>query len=286
MNELSEKVSRLVSGKPIGELSEVGNNYYKDEAGRIYEVRGLEEVKRRKEYAKFKRDKRHFTFTHMLHVREITENLSNKYCGYLMMLQPYIQFETNILVTKGRNPKPLDVKEIAEIIGVQPRSARSTLKKFEEMEIVKKLDDGCYKMNERYHFRKKAGVDVDMLVKTFHTAVKELKLKPAELGVLYKLLPYVHYESNLICENPLEDKDVKLLNKTEIAKKVGMSRQKLDKALKNLLSAGVIAEIERKSPIVPQAIGDEREKVILINPNIITRITGEPNTTIKQIFEM
>jgi len=287
MSETKKQVNRLLLDDPIGKISPKNARYGTDEAGRVYVYESIESVERKKEHARRSRDKRHFTFSHMRHIREITDNMSNKHCGYVLMLQPYIEYKTNLIVKQGRTPEPMTEKEIAEAWGVTKRTCKTVLAELEVADIIEKVNDH-YRINERYHFRNKVEVDVDMLVKTFQTAVKSLDLKPAELGVVYKLLPYVHYESNLVCENPFEtdSKKVIFLNKTQIAKNVGIPRQKFDEVLKKLTIAQVLATIQRKSWLSPEEVrgGDGRETVVLINPNIITRIKGEPNATIKQIF--
>src|SRR5699024_1316824 len=170
------------------------------------------------------------------------------------------------------------------------RYAKDAINKLEQQGVLIKESDEVFRINERYHFRKRAGVDVDILIKTFNTSVKELNLKPAEMGIIYKLLPYVHYESNLVCSNPFEkdNSKVEFLNKTKIADLIGMSRPKTDEALRKLTSAGVVATIQRKSGLVPQdsSSKDGRETVILINPSVITRKREEPNTTVRQIFNI
>lgn len=288
MNNYEEKFKRVLSGKPVGKITPVGN-YGVDERGRPYYIISPEEKERKKKHAYATRDKRHFTFSHMEYIREVTQSLSNKYCGYILMLQPHIQYKTNILVEPGRPDVPLDINGIARVFGVQRRYAKETINKFEDMDILEHVKDEQYQINERYHFRKKAEVDVDMLVKTFQTAIKQLDMKPAELGIIYKLLPYVHYKSNLVCANPFEDdpKKVEFLNKTKISELVGISRQKTDGIINKLIAAGVIATVQRKSHIVPQeqeSKADGRETVVLINPYIVTRMKGEPEDTLKQIF--
>ncbi|WP_269409619.1 hypothetical protein [Lentibacillus daqui] len=285
MGEIGNKVASLTSEEPIGIITPRSDTYGVDEAGRAYVYESIESKERKRLYASYKRDKRHFTFTHMQRVLEITESLTNKQCGYVLMLQPYIQYETNVLVTAGRNPKPLDINAIAKIFGIQRRYAKQAIQTLTDASVIMENGDQ-YLMNERYHFRKKAGGKADMLVKTFHTAVKGLKLSPSELGIIYKLIPFIHYNSNLLCSNPHEkdDNNVNVLSKSQIASLLGISRQKFDQVIKELTLQGVVAEVKRKATFAPNARGDGREIVILINPSIATRLRGDPGSTIKQIF--
>ncbi|KRG11553.1 hypothetical protein ACA29_17095 [Lederbergia galactosidilytica] len=226
------------------------------------------------------------------------------------MLFPHIQYRTNILVSLGRkeNQIPLTDKDLAEVFGINKRYVSGIITELKEIGVITETREGYYKVNERYHFRGRSREDTYigyykvneryhfrgrsredtyMLVKTFHTTLNKIKVNPAELGVLYKLLPYIHYESNLVCENPFEDdpRKVRFLNTSEIAGKVGLSRQKLNDTLRKLVSAGAIATIQRKSGIVPQASdGDGRETVVLINPYVITRKREDHSVITLQLF--
>ncbi|MFC7321958.1 hypothetical protein ACFQMN_13810 [Halobacillus campisalis] len=276
-----------VTDIPEGSLIPIGGGYSVDENGEMFysESERSREVKRRHAYKQ--RDQRHFTFTRMAEILEITYGLSNKNCGYLLMLQPYVQYKTNIIAMNGREPKPMSKKQIAEVFGVQTRTAKSALDKLVDFGALEINEDGDYKMNERFHFRSKVKGDADQLVKTFHTTLKQLKLKPAELGAVYKLLPYVHYETNLVCKNPFEDNPnkVEFYNKKDISKLFGISPRKASDLFAKLTRAGVIVEIKRKAPMMSEASGDGRETVIAINPSIVTRLRGEhDHKTLLQLF--
>ncbi|MEK4801036.1 helix-turn-helix domain-containing protein [Oceanobacillus sp. FSL K6-0118] len=125
------------------------------------------------------------------------------------------------------------------------------------------------------------------MVKTFSTTLKKLNLKPADLGAIYKLLPYVHYETNLVCKNPFEvnPKNVEFCNKTELAELIGISRSKASEVLAELTRAGVIIEIKRKASLMSEAQGDGRETVVALNPSIVSRLQGEhENIMLLQLF--
>lgn len=285
MGDLKRKVHDLKSGKPKGQITFVTNGLGADESGNVYKIESMESARQKEIQAYKKRDKRHFTFSHMQYIREITDKLSNKTCGYIFMLQPYIEYKTNTLVTPGRNYRPLDIGDFAEIFGIGRRYVKPILEKLEKEGVID-TETGHYRMNDKYHFRKKAGEDVSMLVKTFSSKVKGLDLKPAEMGVIYKLLPYVHYDTNLICANPFEEypANVRYLNKTEIAKIVGISRQKIEETLRNLVKAGAVVTVQRKARVVPTCDGDGRDTLVILNPDLISRKRGEHGPLIQQLF--
>lgn len=287
MDEDKRKLNEISSDKPVGKITPCGiNGYGRDENGQIFKLESAEALDRRRAAVYKKLDKRFFTFANMRTIRELTDNLSNKHCGYVLMLQPYIQFETNVLITPGRTEVPLDKKEIATILGVHAKTFKRVLDELELADVLLPQANGTFTINDRYHFRKKVGKEsVDILIKTFHTTVRELKLKPAEMGVLYKLLPYVHYETNLICEDPfeLDPTKVRFLNASQIAEKGGVSRQKVSEVIKALDKAGAIAQVQRK--LFKQLEGDKREALVILNPYIFYRKQGKPDALLMQIFK-
>jgi DNA-binding MarR family transcriptional regulator len=288
MDEEKRKLNEISSDKPVGKVTPIGlNGYGKDERGNLFKLESTEALDRRRAAVYKKLDKRFFTFANMRTIRELTDNLSNKHCGYVLMLQPYIQFETNVLITPGRTETPLSEKEIGTALGIRDKRTYSKiLAELEQDDVINTDDVGNYVINDRYHFRKKVGKEsVDILIKTFHTAVRELKLKPAEMGVLYKLLPYVHYETNLICEDPfeLDPTKVRFLNASQIAEKGGISRQKVAEVIKALDKAGAIAQVHRK--LFKQLGGDKREVLVILNPYIFYRKQGKPDALLMQIFK-
>lgn len=212
----------------------------------------------------------------MQHIREITQGLSNKYCGYVLLLQPYIAFKSNVLVTEGRDDTPLTIEGIARVWGVSKRTARVVLSELESRSIIFETA-GTFAVNERYHFRNKAGSEVDALIKTYFTTLKSFDMTAADIGFVYKLLPYVHYETNTVCADPFASpEDVRFLNEREIAETVGIHEKETVSVLKRL----------RKSNILRGYINadNRRDTLTLLNPYVFYRKKGEPDTMVLALF--
>lgn len=278
-NDLRAKMRAIKGGRPCGELTtNGGGRYAKDELGRIFRLVSVDEdeVERRRRFAV--RDQRHFSFSHMHNMREITDTLSNKYCGYILLLQPYIAYKTGLLTEPGREGRTLKMADFARIWNVSKRTAGVILGELEAHSIV--FGDGCgsYTLNERYHFRNKTGDEVDALIKTFFTTLRKVRLTAADLGIVYKLLPYVHLETNVICSDPFADnpEDVRYLNEKQIAEVIGMSADKTREAMKRLRKAGVTAEWRKEY--------DDRETLTVLNPYVFYRKSGEPDKTLQTLF--
>lgn len=280
MNEQLRTRMRLVKGNaPAGALTPVGRNgYAKDDLGRVYRIQTLEQIEAGKRRKQAEQDQRHFSFSHMENMREITSSLSNKYCGYILLLQPYIEFKTGRLVIPGRDPKPLGLTDIARIWNVSRRTAGVVIDELQTRSIVFETA-GVYAINERYHFRNKTGNEVDALIKTFFTTLRRVKLTAADLGFVYKLLPHVHYETNVICSDAFaaNPEDVRFLSEKQIASIVDMSEVKTRDALRRLRKAGVTGEWVRGD-------GDDRETLTVLNPYVFYRKSGEPDGTLRTLF--
>jgi DNA-binding MarR family transcriptional regulator len=255
------------------------NGYAIDEHGRIGKFITVEQIAAIEREQHKQRDKRHFSFTHMAHIREVTDNLSNKQCGYILMLQPYLQMKSNTLVDPGREETPLDKVGIAKALGVTVQTAGTIIKSLIGDDVLMVTPSGNYRMNDRYHFRNKTRGGKDMLVKTFFTTLKKLKLKPAELGALYKLLPYVHFETNMICADPFEvdPAEIRFLNTKQIADKLGTHEKNTIELLRALKKAGAISETSK-------FVEDRRTKYITLNPYIFFRKAGDPDASLMAMF--
>jgi biotin operon repressor len=279
MSDWQTQAHAMMKDKPSGDLTPTGTNGLAvDELGRPFRYKSLEQEKAIEKEKQKRKDKRHFSFTHMGNIREYTDSLSNKYCGYILLLQPHIQFKTNVLVVSNKDETPLTDDQIADIIGVTKRTVQKVIQALKDNDILTEQRNGKYVMNERYHFRKKAKSDVDALIKTYFTTLKTLKLTPADLGFVYKLLPYIHYDSNLVCDNPFAPSDeIEYLNAKQIAKKIGMSESKTKEAMERLRKAGAIGEFTRRE-------GDKREKLTVLNPFVFYRKRDKPDATLVAMF--
>ena len=270
----------VVKDIPQGPLTPVegSRSLAVDEHGRAFRYKSVEQ-EAAIERERYKRlDKRHFSFTHMANIREYTDSLSNKYCGYILLLQPHIQYQTNVLVKGSKDETPLSEKDIASIIGATARTAKTVIKSLKDNDIIFESDNGKYTINDRYHFRSKAKEDVEALIKTYFTTLKKLDLTPADLGFVYKLLPYIHYDSNLVCDNPFMPADeIEYLNAKQIADKLGMSQSKTKEALERLRKAGAIGEFTRRD-------GDRRERLTVLNPFVFYRKRDKPDATLVAMF--
>ncbi|MFB9762484.1 hypothetical protein [Ectobacillus funiculus] len=213
-------------------------------------------------------DKRHFSFADMNGIQEVIASISTVHCGYLLLLQCYMEFETGELALSRQEMwKALNVTE-------------STFKRFwgemRKYGIITESNSKYY-VNPNYHFRGKT--KQENVIKVFATPLKQIakELTASELGFLYKLLPFVHYETNMICADPFSaPEQIQFLNKTQISRLVEMEEKKASRTIDKLRRAGVLAETTRQD--------DKRDKIYTLNPYIFFRKSGKPDDTLRGLF--
>lgn len=286
-----DDIKRVLYDKPSGIIEYRGNNVGIDEAGRVYEVTSWQQKENRQRWARTQRDKRHFTFTDMTTTKKLADYLPNRLAGYILILHPYIEYNTGALIKQGRSPKPLNINGIAEALGVTRRTAKTAVSDLKKYDVIEEKEGEAFYMNDRYHFRGAVAADNSKdLIKTFHTTLKALQssAKPAELGVLYKLLPYVHRQSNFICKNPNETDPTKviMLSGKSIAGIVGMSPKKARETLDSLVNAGALAKVERRQAPLGFNNGDGRVTLYAVNTTLVSRLRNQAHAPeIVQMFE-
>lgn len=223
--------------------------------------------------------KQRFTFTDMDNIKEIIENVSDQHCGYLLFLQCFVNYNS-ILMNPNKTSMTRD-----DMMGIL-RVKRSTFYDFlkcmtkNNIILIENIDGVTkYKLNPRYHFQGKT--DNPRVVKSFTSKIKELynEVNAKDLGFVYKLLPFIHYETNTICENPYETdvEQTRPLDKSDIARITGLTEKAVYTKLRNLKFGDqyVFAEV---------IYGKQR--FYKINPFVFYRKNGTPDATLREIFAL
>lgn len=231
-------------------------------------------------YAKHREGRsRDFTFTDMQNITEVIGKIDEKHCGYLLYLQCFISYADGLLVKPDRDKTPMTKRDIQDTIGLKKTAFAEFFRSMVDNGILIALDSGHYRVNSAYHF--KGSTASAYTIKTFTAKVRELYTgrNANKLGFIYKLLPYVHFETNTICSNPYE-KDVaaiEQLSKQEIAKLTGVSDKTVYTYLRKMKLGDefVFAEIRR---------GNER--YYKLNPFIFYRKNGVPDATLREMFRL
>lgn len=230
-------------------------------------------------YRKRQEGRKHdFTFTDMDNIAGIIGKIDDKHCGYLLYLQCFISFE-GVLVNADNEKTAMTKADIQHVVGLKKTAFYAFLSSMLANDIIRENEDGKYSVNPAYHF--KGTINNPNVIRSFTAKVRELYTgrNANKLGFIYKLLPYVHQETNTICANPYE-KDVEhiaQLSKGEIAALTGVSEKTVYSYLRNMKLGDefVFAEIRR---------GNER--YYKLNPFIFYRKNGRPDATLREMFRL
>lgn len=232
----------------------------------------------RKGYAKVKEGRNHdFTFTNMDSIARVIEAIEDKHCGYLLYLQCFIAYEDGVLTNPNRDKTPMTKNEIMGTLGLKKTAFYDFYRNMVGKGIIIENDDKTFSVNEDYHF--KGSTTNTATIKSFTAKVRDLyTAKDAKkLGFIYKLLPYVHFDTNTICNNPYERDmaQVKQLSKNDIAEITGVTEKTVYSYL-------------RKTKLGEQFIFAEvrsgNTHYYKLNPFIFYRKKGRPDASLREMF--
>lgn len=189
---------------------------------------------------------RDFTFSAMDALHDVTSVLTNAQCGYLLVLQGYTDWQGRLV--KGDRSSPMGSADMAKALklGVKMSTYYDFATKALEHGIMVK-EGAVYSINQRYHFRGpiKGRNAVQSFTKSVRTAYQENKAE--DLGIIYRMLPFVNRRYNTLCHNPDESvaELVRPLKAKELAEILGVSASDFSRRSKRLAFDGsyVLAKV-------------------------------------------
>lgn len=220
-----------------------------------------------------------FTFSNMDNITEVIEKISDKHCGYLLFLQCFVNYAA---ILENPNQTAMTKDDMMRTLKLKRTTFTAFITDMVAHEIIY-VDEANgnvrYRLNPRYHFQGKSRNQ--NVIKSFTAKVKGLysEVTAKDLGFIYKLLPFVHLETNTICANPYE-KDVKFtiaLTKADIAVITGVNEKTVYRKLRKLKFGDqyVFAEVIRGST-----------RYYKINPFVFYRNDGCPDATLREMFSI
>lgn len=219
-----------------------------------------------------------FTFTDMRSIPKVIGAINDKHCGYLLYLQCFISFDGGILTNPNRDKTAMTKADIQRVLDLKKTAFYEFFSAMTENGIIYEVN-GKWAVNDAYHFRGTS--DNQHVIKSFTTRVRELYTarNAKKLGFIYKLLPYIHFETNTVCANPYEAavEKTQQLSKQEIAKLTGVSEKTVYSYLRTMKLGDehVFAEIRRG-----------KERYYKLNPFIFYRKNGQPDATLREMFRL
>lgn len=255
----------------------------KEEAARIKEA-----INKKKEIERYKdRTDNPFTMVNMEGARDLLamERLNTKELGYFLVLQTYIGYN-NMLKMSLDAVVPMTEKELAEVLKIkQKRTYSGLLVKLMELGLIYK--EKVTKFNKEYEafflnkdYCLRGPSKENKVVKVFIKQLQELygqeDIKPADIGFLFRILPYMHHKSNHLVRHPYEMDyaNAEALSLKDIVEITGQDKKNVSEHLKMKLS-GVRVFGSFKSENI----------VYKVNPWLLFRGI-EPDETLKADFTL
>lgn len=222
-----------------------------------------------------------FSFSDMETLHEVVAALTTAQCGYLLLLQCYVEYDTGRLIKP--DGLPMTTADMQRVLMLTGRR-RSTFYDFMTRAKAAGIIGGTehFYINPRYHFK---GASANRsVIRSYATAVKRAynEVNAADLGLIYRMLPLVHMKTNALCANPFEPDPAQLrwLNVKEMAALIGVDEKTLIRRLPRMKFDGqyVIARIKLGG-------GKSREPLrFVFNPNVFYRNTTKPDDTLVAMF--
>lgn len=223
---------------------------------------------------------RDFTSANMRNLHEVYEALTTAQCGYLMRLQCNVNYDGGTLMNSDSSP--MTKTQMMSVLQLDKK--RQTFYDFfnacTRNGIIIEQNDGSFSVNERYHF--KGAFGDQFVIKAYTTKIKRVysEVNAADIGLIYRMLPYVHMSTNALCENPFEKEPRKIswFNRKELAEAIGVNPDTLGRRLPRMKFDGeyVVARIK---------VGSEPERYTF-NPSVFYRQNKEPDDTLQAMFNV
>jgi hypothetical protein len=221
-----------------------------------------------------------FTFTAMDAIHEVISALTTAQCGYLLVLQCYAGYGDGRL--NGAKDVPMTTASMMDAL--QLKRKRQTFYDFLarclDNEIIAVDDVGYYYVNQRYHFR--GATRNQAVVRAYTVKVRETYREgnAADLGLVYRMLPFVHLATNALCENPTERDPLKIrwFNGKELAEAIGFHEKTLSKRLARL-------KVGDEYVLARLKIGKDETRYVF-NPNVFYRDSATPDRTLIAMFNV
>lgn len=216
------------------------------------------------------------------------QKLNNKHLGYFLLMQTYTDYD-NVLKENKDSKAPMTRKQLEEKLNVTKNTMTSLIKTLKKEGLVKEEKIEVYGKKRKaiiltdiYSFRKSLIGDnkhrkTDNAVKVFMQELQEVyeqdNVKPADIGFIYKCIPYVHYDSNYLVHNPNMNsvQEADFITVGELAKVQGLTRSTTQQRLSTLTWKNMYVFGRMK-------VGNQSESKLKVNPHVIYRKAGAPKS--------
>lgn len=185
-------------------------------------------------------------------------NLNQATISRFLYLATYIDYndrEENVLVkhTKNNKIEYMNKRDVKYLLNLGDTAFKSFYKEIKEKELLFEANGKIY-LNPVYVNKGKSNFKDKEYARMFIDTTRELyeNCKPRQhkhLSYVYQLLPFLHYETNILCKNP-EEIDINKLDKlhfTDICRMLNLSNDKktMDKLKRDLFKFYITRDSEK-----------------------------------------
>ncbi|MEC2258357.1 hypothetical protein P9H08_17085 [Bacillus cereus] len=251
-----EEISAIVHGSSIEGLTDAQQAVLKQavaiaESQRVRKPAELDAIRYKQER---KEDTRRFVMVNG-NEGERYNHVTLNQLGVFFKLSVYLQMNSRGLLMHdtGRGKygiRPLTTNDMQRLL---KRGKKSTLKALEELEKIGAVirDNSqrptLYYINEDLVRCGKAGEGFDNFTKVYKEEAKKLlsKLSDRQAGAIFKLMPYAHKDTYVLCANPqeFEPSNVEILSSHVIAKILGIASNSTRNLLSTLINDGAMISV-------------------------------------------
>ncbi|MBY3620367.1 hypothetical protein HGO21_12495 [Acinetobacter sp. CUI P1] len=177
-------------------------------------------------------------------IKIVSHRLDINELGAILKLIGFMKFQKNgLLVIEN---KPINTADIANIIGKGVRQTKTILNRLYKENII--IKEGSNRkptltINKEYHTMGTVSKGM-MFTKLYHQQTRKLadSMTTHEYGILYKILPFFHYDNYYLCANPDEQDEnlVHFLNQAELADLIGEDIKTVRTYMQKLEKKGLV----------------------------------------------
>lgn len=229
-------------------------------------------------------------FKQLTSIQERFPSLTKQDIARLMYIATYINYEDNRLQSDN-GKRHYNKKDVEKLVEMSTKRFNEFFRRLEAENIIHEAENGELYINQTIFYRgelRNHKYDVSdlsytrMFKKTVRNLYHEFKgRRLGQLAVIYSVLPYLNFSTNIVCYNPAETSEdlIKPMELGELSKFLGYSdAHKLKRALNNI-------KIDDK-PVFGffDNPHDRRTKRIIVNPRVVFAGNGEQLKAIKVLF--
>lgn len=233
-----------------------------------------------KERYLFATKERHWVASYHDPIEEISRELSLTETGAIIKLLPYMRFRTRGKLIK--DGKPLRQSDIQRIFKRGKTATIDILRTLEEKDVISVLKEGrsnVYFISARFH--EMGGVkESERFTKLYQVRTREItdELALHEAGILYKIIPYFHFDRYYLCANPNEPDREKLryINRKELAEIAGLNEDDVTRTVSKLRRLGALMSTKSGNTVR-----------YLVHPDVMFRqaIETEWTKAVREMFD-